>query len=88
MIDQAAKKTMEPARKLADRLCQQNDANAAFSNSGKVYVEWNSTMTVAKLLGLIGKKRAYVSLASPYVVAIFANSREEAHQIVGDELGY
>ncbi len=87
MIKLAAKKTTRPAKKLADELCQRNASNGAASDSGKVYAEWSSTMTVAKLMGLVGKKRAYVSLAPPYVVAIFANSREEAHQIVEDELG-
>lgn len=87
MIKSAAKKTMGAAKKLADELCQRNASNGAASDSGKVYAEWSSTFSVEKLMNFVGKKKAYVSLAPPYVVVIFAKSREEAHQVVEDELG-
>jgi hypothetical protein len=86
MIESAAEKTMGPAKELADKLCQKYDSSSAMSESDKIYVEWGFTLLAASLMELVGEKRAHVSLAHPYVVVIFADSREEAHQIVLDEL--
>ena len=82
MIKSAARATTEPAGRLAEILAAKMNTSAGTTEDGKIYFEWSSTMK-ASTLAMIGiAKRVYVALPPGWVVVIYADSREAAHQEV------
>jgi hypothetical protein len=85
MIKSASKRTIEPALLLAEKLSAKFDSNAG--ENGNVYFEWSSTMQVTQLMQIAAGRRAYVVLPHGWVVVVFAETKEQAHQEVCRQLG-